>query len=185
VSQFATTTFNAIFFGGYKFESYKPHSYYISRYPVGRDATISWPQPDLRFTNNSNSGILIKTSYSSTSVTVNFYGDKEGRSVNAETGPRTNFTDFPTQRKENLALQPGEERVVQHGAQGFDIITWRIINRNGQETRQRFFTRYKPEPEIIEFGPGPSPSPSPSPGEGTGRQPRETPSPAPTPTPTA
>lgn len=184
VSQFATTAFNAAFFGGYKFESYKAHSYYISRYPVGRDATISWPQPDLRFTNNSNSGILIRTSYSSTSVTVNFYGDKEGRTVHAETGPRTNPTNFEQQRKENPAMEPGQERVVQHGAPGFDIIVWRIITRDGQETRQRFFTRYKPEPEIIEVGPAPSPSPSvspsPEPDDGRPRRPRETATPPPT-----
>lgn len=180
VSQFATTMFNAVFFGGYRFESYKAHSYYISRYPAGREATISWPHPDLRFTNNSNSGILIRTSYSSTSISVSFYGDKEGRVVTAEAGPRTNFTEPEEQRKENPALQPGEEKVAQEGVQGFDIVVFRIINRDGEVTRTRFFTRYKPEPRIVEFGPG---EPSPSPGEGEPRKPRE-PSESPTPEPT-
>ena len=178
VSQFATTMYNAIFFGGYRLESYKAHSYYISRYPPGREATISWPHPDLRFTNNSSSGILIRTSYSSTSISVSFYGDKEGRVVTAEAGPRTNFTEPEEQRKENPALGPGEERVVQKGAQGFDIVVFRIINRGGEVTRTRFFTRYKPEPRIIEFGPG-EPSPSPS-DEREPREPGESPTPEPT-----
>jgi vancomycin resistance protein YoaR len=160
VSQFATTMFNAIFFGGYRLESYKAHSYYISRYPAGREATISWPHPDLRFTNNTNSGILIRTAYSSTSITVSFYGDKEGRVVTAEAGPRTNFTEPEEQRKENKTLKPGEEKVAQEGGQGFDIVVFRVVNRNGEVTRTRFFTRYKAQPTIIEFGPGePSPSP--------------------------
>lgn len=185
VSQFATTMFNAIFFGGYRIESYKAHSYYISRYPPGREATVSWPHPDLRFTNNSRSGILIKTSYSSTSVTVSFYGDKEGKVVTAEAGPRTNPTEPEEQRKENPELQPGEEKVVQEGEPGFDIVVFRVINRNGDVTRTRFFTRYKPEPRIIEFGPGASPTPSP----GEAREPRrpgddeETPEPTDTPEP--
>lgn len=174
VSQFATTMFNAIFFGGYRLETYKAHSYYISRYPPGREATVSWPHPDLRFTNNSSSGILIRTAYSATSVTVSFYGDKEGRSVRAETGPRTNPKEPEEQRKENPALKPGEEKVVQEGEQGFDIVVLRIITKDGKETRQRFFTRYKPEPRIIEFGPGPSPSPTPPEGRREG-EPRETP----------
>jgi vancomycin resistance protein YoaR len=182
VSQFATTMFNAIFFGGYRIESYKAHSYYISRYPAGREATISWQHPDLRFTNNSSSGILIKTAYSSTSITVSFYGDKEGRTVRAEAGPRTNFTEPEEQRKENPALQPGEERVAQGGGQGFDIVVMRIITKDGKETRTRFFTRYKAQPRIIEFGPG-EPSPSPSPPE-EGREPREPRDPEETPEPT-
>lgn len=185
VSQFATTMFNAIFFGGYKIESYKAHSYYISRYPPGREATVSWRHPDLRFTNNSGAGILVKTSYSSTSVTVSFYGDKEGKVVTAEAGPRTNPTEPEEQRKENPALPPGEEKVVQEGVPGFDIVVFRVINRNGEVTRTRFFTRYKPEPRIIEYGPGGSPSPEP----GEERRPRrpgddeETPEPTDTPRP--
>ena len=58
VSQFATTMYNAIFFGGYRFGTHKAHSYYISRYPAGREATVSWQHPDLSFTNNSSAGIL-------------------------------------------------------------------------------------------------------------------------------
>jgi len=167
VSQFATTMFNAVFFGGYQFDTYKAHSYYISRYPAGREATVSYPHPDLAFTNNSKSGILVKTAYSNTSITVSFYGDKEGKVVTAESGPRTNPKGFSEQRKYNPDLPPGSERVAQGGGDGFDITVFRIINQNGKETRRRFFTRYKPEPRIIEYGPGgsasPTPSPSPSP----------------------
>jgi vancomycin resistance protein YoaR len=182
VSQFATTMYNAVFFGGYRFETYKAHTYYISRYPPGREATVSWPAPDLRFTNNSKSGILVKTGYSGDSVSVSFYGDKEGKTVTAEAGPRTNPTKPEEQRKANPDMKPGEERVAQEGADGFEIVVTRVITQNGNETRQRFFTKYRAEPRIIEFGPGPSPSPSPSPTP-KGREERETPTPAPQPTP--
>jgi vancomycin resistance protein YoaR len=163
VSQFATTMFNAIFFGGYRFNTYKAHSYYISRYPAGREATVSWPNPDLAFTNNSSAGVLIKAFYSSTSITVSFYGDKEGKTVTAEAGPRTNPTQPGEQRRTNPALPPGAERVMQGGGPGFDIVVMRIIRKDGDETSQRFFTRYKAEPRIIEVGPKPEPSPSPTP----------------------
>ena len=36
----ATTTFNAMFFAGLKDVEHKPHSFYIDRYPVGREATV-------------------------------------------------------------------------------------------------------------------------------------------------
>jgi vancomycin resistance protein YoaR len=179
VSQFATTLYNAVFFGGYRIETHKAHTYYISRYPAGREATVSWPAPDLAFTNDSKSGIYVRTSYSDTSVTVSFYGDKEGKEVTAETGERTNPTKPEEQRKENPDLQPGEERVVQEGGEGFDITVVRIIRRDGRESRQNFFTRYKAEPKIIEVGPGgPEGSPEPS-GSPKPRGSRSTPEPAP------
>jgi vancomycin resistance protein YoaR len=179
VSQFATTLYNAVFFGGYRIETHKAHTYYISRYPAGREATVSWPAPDLAFTNDSKSGIYVRTSYDETSVTVSFYGDKEGKEVTAENGERTNFTKPEEQRKENPDLAPGEEKVVQEGGEGFDITVVRIIRRDGRESRQSFFTRYKAEPKIIEVGPGdadgsPKPSGSPKP-----RGSRSTPEPTP------
>lgn len=163
VSQFATTFFNAVFFGGYEDVYHKAHSYYISRYPMGREATISYPHPDLKFRNNSSSGVLIKTSYSSTSITVSFYGDDGGKTVAAEQEEPTNFKDPPVQHKTNPDLPPGSERVVQEGSRGFDVVVYRIITfPDGTTERERFFTRYKPEPRIIEHGPA-TPAPSPTP----------------------
>ena len=53
ISQFATTMFNAAFFAGLEFEEYQSHSLYIDRYPYGREATLSYPHPDLEVTNNT------------------------------------------------------------------------------------------------------------------------------------
>ncbi|CAN5832984.1 VanW family protein [soil metagenome] len=73
VSQFATTMFNAAFLAGFDFDTYQSHSIYFSRYPYGREATISWPLPDLEFTNTTDYPALIWTSYDSTSITVSIY----------------------------------------------------------------------------------------------------------------
>ncbi|MEZ5377767.1 MAG: VanW family protein [Acidimicrobiales bacterium] len=76
VSQFATTTFNAAFFAGIEIPEYQSHSLYFSRYPRGREATISWPKPDLVLRNQTPYGILIWTSYTDTSLTVTMYSTK-------------------------------------------------------------------------------------------------------------
>ena len=73
ISQFATTFFNAAFFAGIDFNEYQSHSLYISRYPQGREATISFPKPDLSVNNSTEYGILVWTSYTDTSITVTFY----------------------------------------------------------------------------------------------------------------
>jgi vancomycin resistance protein YoaR len=76
ISQFATTLFNAAFFAGLELPTYQSHSIYISRYPYGREATLSWPKPDLVVANPSPYGVLIDTSYTSTSVTITLYSTR-------------------------------------------------------------------------------------------------------------
>jgi vancomycin resistance protein YoaR len=100
VSQFATTFFNASFFAGLDFNEYQSHSLYISRYPKGREATISWRRPDLSVKNTTPYGILVWTSYTDTSITVTFYSTKY---VEVEAGdliasPQVKCTRYTTPR---------------------------------------------------------------------------------------
>lgn len=76
VSQFATTIFNAGFFAGLEFPEYQSHSLYISRYPYGREATLSHPRPDLKIHNPSPYPILIWPTYTRSSITVSLYSTK-------------------------------------------------------------------------------------------------------------
>ena len=149
ISQFATTLFNAVFFAGLEDVAHSPHSYYIDRYPPGREATLSYPEPDLIFRNDTPHGVLIDTSYTDTSVTVTFWGTKRFDEVLSETGPRTRLRDFDTryvQRPDCTATE---------GEQGFDIVVTRVFVDDGEVVaREPFHTRYKPEPRFI-CGPPP------------------------------
>jgi hypothetical protein len=76
VSQFATTIFNAAYFAGLDFDTYRSHSIYFSRYPYGREATISNPTPDLILNNTTEYPVLIWTSYTDRSITVSMYSTR-------------------------------------------------------------------------------------------------------------
>ncbi|MGI9608821.1 MAG: VanW family protein, partial [Acidimicrobiia bacterium] len=78
-SQFGTTFYNAVFFSCLEEVDHKPHSWYFSRYPYGREATMGWPGPDVAFRNDTESIVYIDTSYTGKSITVAFYGNHEGR----------------------------------------------------------------------------------------------------------
>jgi vancomycin resistance protein YoaR len=146
ISQFATTFFNAIYFGGYDFLEYQAHSYYISRYPMGREATISSPAPDLAFLNDSDAGIYVDTSYTDTSITVTFYGNVRGE-IESVTGEPHNFREPERECHVNRDLGKREEVVVQTGYEGFDVEVTRIFP-SGEE--EEFFTRYQSGPTIVE-----------------------------------
>jgi len=88
-SQFATTFYNAVFFGCYEDVEHQPHSLYFSRYPFVREATIGWPKPDVIFRNDSDAIVYIDTSYTGNSITVTFYGNTGGRTCEAERSGNT------------------------------------------------------------------------------------------------
>jgi len=139
VSQMATTTFNAVFFAGLKDVEHKPHSFYISRYPAGREATVAWNAVDLRFKNNSGHGILIDTSYTDSSVTVTMYGTKRYDDIESVSGSPYNIVPYDT------IYDPGADCVPQDGVNGFDIDVTRLFIQDGEVVkRETFHTDYIP-----------------------------------------
>ena len=143
VSQVSTTLFNAVFFAGLDTITHKPHSFYISRYPEGREATVSFPTVDQKFRNDSGKGILISTEVTSRSITVSFYGTKVW-DIEATKGPRTNPREPKTIR------DSGSDCVSQSPQAGFDVTVGRVFSRGGERVRtERFYTRYIAEDAVI------------------------------------
>jgi vancomycin resistance protein YoaR len=100
VSQYATTIFNTAFFAGLEFDEYQSHTAIIDRYPTGREATVSFPSPDLKIRNVTPYGILIWTSYTDTSITVTFYSTPwvTGEQTGQTTEPKGPCTRYITER---------------------------------------------------------------------------------------
>ncbi|MBA9002797.1 vancomycin resistance protein YoaR [Actinomadura cellulosilytica] len=142
ISQFATTMFNAVFFGGLQDVQHTPHSFYISRYPAGRESTVSYPKPDFRWRNDSPYGVLVDTSYTDTSITVTFWSTKRYH-IESKSSGRYAVTPFTSK------TDSSPDCIPMPGAEGFKIDVWRIFKQNGRTVRtQKFHTTYLPEPRI-------------------------------------
>ncbi len=143
VSAVATTTFNAIFFAGVKPVEYGAHSFYIERYPEGREATVAWGSLDLKFRNDSGNAIYIDARATNSSVTVSFLGTKKYDAVESVKGPRTNVKQ-PATREGS-----GEKCVPQSPLEGFDVAVDRVFKDGGKEVkRETFKTRYVPRDKV-------------------------------------
>lgn len=127
VSQVSTTLYNAVFFAGLRINAHQPHSFYIDRYPPGREATLNFPDIDLVWTNDTTAPVLIRAATDETSVAVSLYGADIRRRVRAETGSR-------------MPVEGGD----------FAITVTRVLRfRDGKVDRQAYTTRYDrpPPPE--------------------------------------
>ena len=178
VSQIATTTYNAEFWGGFENVFHQPHTLYYSRYPLGREATVNYPVLDLEWRNNSHHGVLIRASYTSSSVTITFYGNREGKTVREEatncssTSPTTRCVDilkttpFPTTvvrcppknpkidpTNDCAALRPDERLDLAQGHTGYEVTFFRVIDQPGHtEIRERHSWRYDMLADVILVG---------------------------------
>ena len=124
VSQFSTTLYNATYFAGLQIDGHRPHSFFIDRYPAGREATLNYPDIDMTWTNDTDAPVLIRTKTDGGAVTVRLYGDNGGRRVRAETGEREQ-------------LDGGD----------FKLTVTRVVRyADGNEKRQPFETRYAKPP---------------------------------------
>jgi vancomycin resistance protein YoaR len=143
-SQLATTTFNAIFFAGLADVEHHPHSLYISRYPAGREATVAWGAKDLRFRNDSGSGVLIQATHSAGQITVSFWGTKKYDEIRSVSSDRFN------RRQPQTVYSSDPKCEAQAPAAGFDIDVYRVFINDGREVkRERFRTVYKATDRIV------------------------------------
>ena len=157
VSQVATTTFNAAFFAGLKLIAHTPHSFWISRYPKGREATVSWGGPELIFRNNWDAPVVILTHTDDAGITVRMLSAPLGRKVVAIEGDPYSYSKAKIVKVVDKSLKPGERKIQQMpGEDGFHIKYGRKVYRDGKLiSRQLWHWRYSPEDGVILIGPKP------------------------------
>ncbi len=182
ICQVNTTLFNAALYAGVRITERSNHSLYISSYPLGRDAAVSWPSPDFKFVNTLGHPILIATSSSKTSVTVSFYGVDPGYRVVLSPGVWVSRTPAPEQKVDDPSLPAGTQVVKQSGRGGGKVSFTQTVTKDGALVFEKTFNSlYKTEPTIIQVGtgppaqqPAPTPGPTPAPAPDTGN-PKPTP----------
>lgn len=143
ISQFATTLYNAAYFAGMEDVAHTPHSYYISRYPAGREATVYEGAIDLQFKNPFDTPVRITTDVTGDSVTVRLHGVKQV-DVESIPGERTNPTS------PNKVELDGDDCSPSSGAPGFTTTDTRVIrDLKGKElSRETQRTVYDPQPIV-------------------------------------
>lgn len=143
ISQFATTLYNAAYFAGMEDVAHTPHSYYISRYPAGREATVYEGAIDLQFKNTTNTPIRIETDFGGGKIAVRFKGTKtyDVESVNNGRWAKTDPQPMSV---------PGSDCSPSSGAPGFTTSDTRIIkDLGGKElSRETTTTVYDPQPIV-------------------------------------
>ncbi|MEU4739195.1 VanW family protein [Actinosynnema sp. NPDC023658] len=149
ISQFATTLYNAAYHAGMKDAGHKEHSYWISRYPKGREATVFMDSAgnsliDIKFTNPDETGVAIQTIWTPSTIKIVLWGTK-----NYDVTGSTSADFNPTQPQERKVDKPDCQ--PSNGAPGFSVTDTRTITdrRTGQSRQESRTVRYDPQFKIV------------------------------------
>ena len=157
VCQVSTTVFNAAYEAGPPITARTNHSLYISHYPLGRDATVNYPDTDLKFVNDTGHWLLLRTFVGSYSLIVSLYGTPQHRRVETVTAPLRVVAAPAVTRTLDRSLKPGQVVVDDPGVPATSTsVRRRVYARDGKLLSDAtWVSNYVSMPELMRFGPKP------------------------------
>ncbi len=172
VCQVSTTVFNAAFEAGLSIEARTNHALYISHYPLGRDATVNYPDTDLVFKNDTGHWLWVRAFVDSSSLTINLYGTPVDRRVVVETSPLEETGKPPVKKVEEPERYVGDRWVEDPGEPARSVSVRRIVyDADGNVLYDTvWYSGYRAEPKIVHVGTKPKEPEESTPPEGSGSQ---------------
>jgi vancomycin resistance protein YoaR len=154
VCQVSTTVFNAAYEAGLPIVSRTNHALYISHYPQGRDATVNYPDTDLKFTNDTGHSLLLRTWVGSSSLTVALYGTPVHRRVVSETAPLVVTGPPPVKKVRDPTLKVGQTELEESGSPSRKTsVERKVYDANGKLLYDTtFYSSYRGEMRVIRVG---------------------------------
>lgn len=154
----STTLFNAAARAGLAMHDRRNHYYYISRYPVGLDATVfkssSGTTQTMSFTNDTDGPIMIRGINGYGVVTFEIYGIDDGREVTFSRPSTSNYRNATDKVVYTSSLAPGVRQRVEVPVDGFNAVVTRWV-RAADGTllhEDTWFSRYAVITGIVEVG---------------------------------
>ena len=155
VCQVSTTVFNAAYVAGLPITARTNHALYISHYPLGRDATVDYPDVDLKFVNDTGHWLLLRTFVSSDALSVVLYGTPVHRRVETIAQPLRVVAPAPVKKTVDATLKPGEVVVDDYGmpAQSTSVER-KVYAASGKLlSDQTWYSSYRSQPKLVRVGP--------------------------------
>ena len=183
VCQVSTTTFNAAYEAGLPITDRTNHALYISHYPQGRDATVNYPDTDLKFVNDTGHWLWLRTFVSSSSLTVALYGTPQHRKVESEVSPLVVTGQPPVKRVPDPNLTVGTTVLDESGSPSRSTsVRRKVFSASGKLLYDHtWYSTYSAEPRVIRYGTKPKPEPPPPPPPPPGKKKNPPPPPPPPP----
>ncbi|MDO5715776.1 MAG: VanW family protein [Tissierellia bacterium] len=157
ICQVSTTMYNAVIRADLEVVERYNHSRPIAYVPLGTDAAVVMDYKDLRFKNNTNHPIYIKTETDDREVTFKIFGNSKDRDYEVNIDPKLLGVVQPKVRtKYTTSMMKGEQKVEKSGAKGYSYRTYKEIIKDGEvkKVEELSTSYYVPQDRIVIIGEG-------------------------------
>jgi vancomycin resistance protein YoaR len=151
----STTLFNAALRGGFEILARQPHWYYIKRYPLGLDATVSGTQT-MRFRNDTPNPILIRGFGSPGVVRFEIWSVPNGRTVSLSRPLVSNVVPGYDTTVQTTELRRGTSERTEWPVDGKDVVVTRTVRDSSGRVihRETYVSHYHRMVGILRIGIG-------------------------------
>src|SRR5207253_10096756 len=125
-----------------------------SHYPLGRDATVDYPNVGLRFVNDTGHWLLMRTFVGSSSLIVRLYGTPSHRRVESVTQPLVVTGPPHVQKVKDPTLPKGETEVETVGVPSTATsVERKVYAADGKLLYDNVWrSSYRYEPKVVRVG---------------------------------
>ena len=156
ICQVSSTLFNAVARANLEIVSRSPHAWpstYVNR---GEDATVNWPNLDLKFKNNTDAPIFVIAYYKNRQCTAEIWGLSLGDNVTIDLSSKVVKTIEPSIAINyvfNPDLPIGTSKETIKLRTGYVVETYKVWYRNGVEFKREFLhtSTYRAYQRTIEY----------------------------------
>ncbi len=137
VCQVSTTLYNAVLLAGLDVIEYHPHSLPVSYVAPSFDAMVNSGWADLKFLNDTNNPVIIRTYADGATLRVEIYGEPmlekySRKSIVTADIPAPESEVVFDELGEYPDLYEGESKVVKYGKAGYKSEGYLIVTKNGK-----------------------------------------------------
>lgn len=144
--QVSTLVFRAAMSSALPITERKGHTYTVSYYDYGLDATYSDPGPDFKFKNDTENPIVIKGKTENLNAIFEIYGINDGRVASTSEVTISDIRDIlPTKYIWVPELKEDQSKCINNPQIGYTAkIQYEILYADGRKGEQEFISKYKP-----------------------------------------
>lgn len=144
--QVSTALFRSALDSGLPITERANHSFTVSRYDTGLDATYSDPGPDFKFKNDTDSPIVIKGKTEDMKAVFEIYGKKDGRIASTTDPEITDIKNIlPTKYVWVDKLEDGQTRCMNTPQIGYKAtVKYGVAYPSGEYKEREFVSNYRP-----------------------------------------
>jgi len=136
ICQVSSTLYNAALFANLPIIERYNHSIYgdATKYvPLGQDAAISYEYKNLRFKNNLKHEIVVFAKVLGDRLRIDILGQNKDKFEVEIISKDQKVIDYQIIKEKNPKLEAGQEIIVQEGVPGYQIKTYRVVRKDGDE----------------------------------------------------